>query len=94
MQERVHIAIIGDFNPSSPTHVSTNDALKHAATALGQAAEISWIPTPDLEGPGAARRLGDMDGIWASPGSPYKSMDGALNGIRFARARGRPFVGT
>lgn len=53
-----------------------------------------WIPTEDLEGPAAERGLDEADGIWASPGSPYKSMNGALNGIRFARERGRPFVGT
>jgi CTP synthase (UTP-ammonia lyase) len=94
MQEHVRIAIIGDFNPASPTHVPTNDALSHAAAALDHTVDIAWIPTEDLEGPAAERRLDDADGIWASPGSPYKSMNGALNGIRFARERGRPFVGT
>lgn len=94
MRHLVRIGIIGDFRASSPTHVPTNDAIQHAAAALGLAVESAWIPTEDLEGAGATRRLADWDGLWASPGSPYKSMDGALNGIRFARERGRPFVGT
>ncbi len=38
--------------------------------------------------------LDRFDGLWASPGSPYLSMDGALDCIRFARERGKPFVGT
>jgi len=44
MQEHVRIAIIGDFNPVSPTHLPTNDALTHAAAALGHAVDIAWIP--------------------------------------------------
>ena len=33
-------------------------------------------------------------GVWIAPGSPYRSMDGMLAGIQFARARNRPFVAT
>jgi CTP synthase (UTP-ammonia lyase) len=33
-------------------------------------------------------------GLWASPGSPYLSFAGMLQGIRFARTRNWPFVGT
>src|SRR5205809_607084 len=33
-------------------------------------------------------------GIWCVPGSPYRSMDGALRANRFARENGRPFLGT
>jgi len=42
----IRIAIIGDFNPASPTHVPPNDALTHAAAALDQqrvdAARPGW----------------------------------------------------
>jgi CTP synthase (UTP-ammonia lyase) len=39
-------------------------------------------------------RLGQFDGLWCSPGSPYNSMAGALEAIRFAREHDVPFVGT
>jgi CTP synthase (UTP-ammonia lyase) len=44
VQGRIRIAIIGDFNPASPTHVPTNDALTYAAGALDHAVDIAWIP--------------------------------------------------
>jgi CTP synthase (UTP-ammonia lyase) len=46
--------------------------------------------TPD----GAEKILESFDGLWASPGSPYKSLDGMLKGIEFARRRDWPFLGT
>jgi CTP synthase (UTP-ammonia lyase) len=35
-----------------------------------------------------------FDGLWCVPGSPYASMEGALNAIRQARESGLPFLGT
>ena len=40
------------------------------------------------------KTLEDFDGLWASPGSPYKSFDGMLKGIEFARRRDWPYLGT
>jgi YD repeat-containing protein len=39
-------------------------------------------------------RLSRFDGLWIAPASPYRSMDGALTAIRYARERGVPLVGT
>jgi CTP synthase (UTP-ammonia lyase) len=88
----VRIGILGDFNPEYHTHQATNVALEHAAKALGREIEVSWIPTPSLEQP--TDHLAGYDGLWASAGSPYRSMLGMLAGIRFARVRNWPFVGT
>jgi CTP synthase (UTP-ammonia lyase) len=94
MKKMVRIGIIGDFNPESRYHLATNAALEHAAKALSCPLEITWIPTPDLAGSQVDTVLSDFDGLWCSPGSPYASMDGALAGIRFAREKGKPFIGT
>ena len=88
------VGIIGDFRPESETHRATNAALHHAAHALAIAAEVSWVATGELTADTVDRRLDPMDALWAAPGSPYASMEGALLGIRFARERGVPFVGT
>jgi CTP synthase (UTP-ammonia lyase) len=56
--------------------------------------ESQWIPTPSLVASGAEEILKSFDGLWASPGSPYKSFDGMLKGIEFARRRDWPFLGT
>ena len=87
------IAIVGDFDAAYPSHPATNDAIDAAAAAIGAAVDVAWVPTPVVATEGA-ERLAEFDGIWCSPGSPYKSMEGALTAIRFARERGKPFVGT
>lgn len=92
--EPVRIGIIGDFNPEFRSHHATNDALQHAARKLGTKVESAWIPTPSLVGSGAAAILDPFDGLFASAGSPYKSFDGMLKGIEFARVNNRPFLGT
>jgi CTP synthase (UTP-ammonia lyase) len=88
------IGIIGDFNPAYHSHHATNAALEHAAAHLGCTVEITWVPTPSLVEPRAVEMLASYDGLWASPGSPYRSMEGMLAGIQFARIRNRPFVAT
>jgi len=90
----VTVGIIGDFNSESETHRATNDALHHAAHALGTTVTVSWIPTVELSHGAAGRALEPFDALWAAPGSPYRSMEGALRGIRFAREQGWPFFGT
>ncbi|HVP45902.1 MAG TPA: hypothetical protein VMT32_04940 [Bryobacteraceae bacterium] len=90
----VRIGIVGDFNPDYRSHHATNAALQHAAKAVGCEVESAWVPTPTLEGPQVAEMLSGYDGLWASPGSPYRSMRGMLAGIEFARVCDRPFVAT
>ena len=88
------IGILGDFNPEYRSHHATNASLRHAATALGCEIDATWVPTPSLLDADSAEMLASFDGLWASPGSPYQSMDGMLAGIRLARVGNRPFVAT
>jgi CTP synthase (UTP-ammonia lyase) len=91
----LRIGLIGDYNPANATHLATDAALQHTARGLSLSLESVWLPTETLDGgPDCAARLGSFDGLWCAPASPYRSMDGALAGIRFARERGRPFIGT
>jgi CTP synthase (UTP-ammonia lyase) len=90
----IRIGVLGDFNPDYHSHLATNAALRHAAKALARELETTWVPTPSLLEPGAAEVLESYDGLWGSPGSPYRSMDGMLAGIQFARVRNRPFIAT
>jgi CTP synthase (UTP-ammonia lyase) len=81
------VGVVGDFNPRNPTHAFTNAALGHLG--LG----FEWVPTETIEDD-PARRLSAYRGLWIAPASPYRSMDGALGAIRYARERGVPLVGT
>jgi CTP synthase (UTP-ammonia lyase) len=90
----VPIAIVGDFNPSNQSHIATNAALEHCSESLSSPVEHRWIGTEELARPDGPRRLADVRGFWIAPGSPYKSMDGALLAIRTARERRSPLLGT
>jgi CTP synthase (UTP-ammonia lyase) len=90
----IRIGVIGDFEPAYHSHFATNAALYDAAAALSVPLEIRWLPTPKLVGADAEPLLERCDGLIASPGSPYRSFEGMLRGIEFARTRDWPFVGT
>ena len=93
MAEGITVGIVGDRDPKNPTYTATEEALEHAGASLGVPVAARWSPTASLEGR-AAERLRAFDAVFCSPGSPYESMDGALEAIRFAREGGVPFIGT
>ena len=93
MTTPVRIGIIGDYNPDFRPHQATDAAIHHAANYLGLTAAVEWLPTPLLaHAPDAQLRR--FDALWCAPGSPYQSMAGALQSIRFAREQRWPFIGT
>ena len=94
MSDAVRIGILGDFNPEFRSHHATPDSLQHAAHKLSLKVESEWVPTPSLATAEAEKILEKFDGLLAAPGSPYKSFDGMLKGIEFARRRDWPFLGT
>jgi CTP synthase (UTP-ammonia lyase) len=89
----VHVAVVGDYQADHVTHPATNASVGHAAESVGCAANVEWIPTIDV--PGRARSiLGSYDGVVIAPGSPYASMQGALEAITFARENRVPLLAT
>lgn len=88
----IKIGLIGDYSPAVTAHVAIPKALKIAAAEAKCEVEKSWLATEKLDG--NLQQLSDFDGLWCVPASPYKSMDGALKAIRFAREKGVPFLGT
>jgi len=94
MSNRVRIGVIGDFNPEFHTHPAIAEAIGHSAAKLDLPVEVKWVPTPALQYPGGEKTLEGFDGLIAAPGSPYRSFDGMLRGIEFARTRNWPFTAT
>jgi CTP synthase (UTP-ammonia lyase) len=84
----MNVGILGDFNPANPTHLATDLGIQHAAETLNTPFKTTWLPTDE---PHEYERY---NGLFCSPGSPYKSLDGAVHGIRFARENKIPFMGT
>ncbi len=86
MADKFRVALIGDFDPSVIAHQAIPEAL--ATVCPLRIVTRSKV----LYGPRRSRfsnvavKLRDFDGIWCVPASPYASMEGALEAIRFARS--------
>jgi CTP synthase (UTP-ammonia lyase) len=92
MTERLNVAVIADFDDSYAPHLATNAAISHSAEALGSEVSVAWLATEPLEldlGPVAT-----ADALWCAPGSPYRSLAGALAALRFGRENAVPTLGT
>lgn len=92
MTSPLSIAVIGDFDDTYTPHLATDDAVGHAAKALGVEVEITWLPTDDLERDLAPVRAADA--LWCAPGSPYRSLAGAVAALRYGREQQVPTLGT
>ncbi len=93
MKRIARIAVVGDFSPEVTAHLAVPTALARAAAAAQCTVEARWFDTALLD-KNAARQLESFGGVWCVPGSPYRSMAGALDAIRFARESSRAFLGT
>jgi CTP synthase (UTP-ammonia lyase) len=93
MQDTLALAIVGEFTPSFLPHTKTEEALEHMRAALRIDIRTIWISTADLVAR-ADSNLARFDAIWIAPGSPYKTMQGALDAIRYAREARKPTLGT
>lgn len=87
----LRVALVGDYDPAVIAHQAISRALALAAEACGRPVQPQWLPTESIS---RDADLDDFDAIWCVPASPYRSMDGALRAIRYARERGVPFLGT
>lgn len=85
------IGLIGDYNGTVMAHQAIPRALVLAGDAASAPVHYEWVPTEEIDDDS---RLQEFDGLWCVPASPYCSMEGALRAIRFAREKGRPFLGT
>jgi CTP synthase (UTP-ammonia lyase) len=90
----VRIGILADYKENFPPHATIEPALQHAARTLDARVEARWLSSDSLLDDTGRAALEECHGLWAGPGSPYRSLDGMLAGIRFARERGVPFLGT
>jgi CTP synthase (UTP-ammonia lyase) len=93
MAQAISVGLVGEFMPSFPPHAKTNEAVEQMQSLLGLRISAVWISTDVLE-TAAELYLRDFDALWIAPGSPYRSMMGAINAIRYARERDLPLLAT
>jgi CTP synthase (UTP-ammonia lyase) len=87
----LRIALVGDRDDTVTAHRAIPLALDAAARMLGLDAAAEWVPTEEIT---SAARLARFDGLWCTPRTPYRSLDGALAAITHARTSGLPYLGT
>jgi CTP synthase (UTP-ammonia lyase) len=92
---RARIGIVGESQPNFAPHTAIDTAVEHAVAADPSLPPIAveWVPTPDAEHI-STEELAAYAGWWIAPGSPYRSMNGALRTIRYAREHDVPLLGT
>ena len=91
MPTRITIGLIGDRSDAVIAHRAIPPALAMAARELGIEVEHEWVPSEEVT---STERIAAFRGVWCIPGSPYRSMEGVLLAIRYAREHQRPFLGT
>lgn len=91
MTATIRIGLVGDHDPAVPAHRAIPIALEFAGNSLGRTVHSRWLPTERIR---EHSSVSQVDGIWCVPASPYRSMEGALSAIRYAREEGVPFLGT
>jgi CTP synthase (UTP-ammonia lyase) len=87
------LAIIGDYNDNFRPHKATNEAIKHSIEKYNIQLDFEWISTDTIESE-FEKIISTYSGFWIAPGSPYKSMTGALKIIRHTRENNIPTIGT
>jgi CTP synthase (UTP-ammonia lyase) len=87
----VRVALVGDHDATITAHRAIPRALELAAHACAVDVDHAWLPTDAITDDAV---LDGFDAVWCVPGSPYRSMEGALRAIRVARESRRPFLGT
>ena len=87
------LAIIGDYNGQYRPHIATNEAIAHSVVNFDIPLQYDWISTSVIEAE-FEKIISSYDGFWIAPGSPYKSMSGALKIIQYARENRIPTLGT
>lgn len=80
------IAMVGDRMPNHPSHREL-DAVRGI---LGRNVAAEWVATDGER----VSSLGEFDGIWLVPGSPYADDGAAYQAVTWAREHDVPFLGT
>nr|WP_286346702.1 CTP synthase [Frondihabitans sucicola] len=93
-KHEVTIGLVGKYIDLPDAYLSVTEALKAGGFAQQTKVSLRWIPSDDCETPeGAAKALGELDGICVPGGFGIRGIEGKLGALRFARENGVPALG-
>lgn len=75
------IAVIGEFYENFKPHLALNESIEQVKKKHKIDINVDWIDTQKAD-----KESDDLfakyNGFWSAPGSPFKSLNGALNAIK------------
>jgi len=90
----VTIALVGKYIDLPDAYLSVTEALRAGGFAHDAKVTLKWVVSDDCTTPeGAAKQLGDVDGICVPGGFGVRGIEGKLGALRFAREQGIPTLG-
>jgi len=93
-RDRVRIAVVGKYTELVDSYKSVQEALIHGGIANDVGVDISWISSDSLtSSQRAGEVLGEFHGLLIPGGFGVRGVEGMLDGIRYARESGLPFLG-
>ncbi|WP_353987695.1 CTP synthase [Ruicaihuangia caeni] len=93
-KREVTIGLVGKYIDLPDAYLSVTEALRAGGFAHQAKVKIKWIPSDACETPeGAARELGDIDGMCVPGGFGIRGIEGKLGALKFARENGIPTLG-
>ncbi len=93
-KKHVTIALVGKYIDLPDAYLSVTEALRAGGFAHNAKVTLKWVVSDDCTTPeGAAKQLGDVDGICVPGGFGVRGIEGKLGALRFAREQGIPTLG-
>ncbi|WP_231805233.1 CTP synthase [Stenotrophomonas sp. MMGLT7] len=89
--KRARIGLVGDFDDTVVAHQGIPPSLRDSAESIGLHLTFEWLATDKIV---SVESVSGFSGIWCVPTTPYRSMEGALLAIQYAREGRIPFLGT
>ncbi|GGL12379.1 CTP synthase [Curtobacterium luteum] len=93
-KKEVTIALVGKYIDLPDAYLSVTEALRAGGFAHNARVKLKWVVSDDCTTPeGAAKHLGDVDGICVPGGFGVRGIEGKLGALRFAREQQIPTLG-
>jgi CTP synthase len=89
----VDVAVIGKYIENGDAYISVAEALKHGGIANDARVNLHWMDSAMLEDADFENCLKSMDAIVVTGGFGARGVEGKINGVRYARERGVPYLG-
>jgi CTP synthase len=93
-KKAVTIALVGKYIDLPDAYLSVTEALRAGGFAHTAKVTLKWVASDECTTPeGAAKNLGDVDGICIPGGFGIRGIEGKLGALKFARDQNIPTLG-